>query len=116
MWRAFVLNWASWKTSSQILRNLTIPIRLAYAVDLAKYAVACDEEASAHYRVTITQSRKSRIYIAGFLQGLTTLEIPEWFIDGWFCEPACDAVVKGLVCDSVQVGTFGKSESVDASK
>ena len=92
MLRSIATRCASWKAIIQILINLTIPIRLAYGKDRAKYAVACDEEACAHYGVTLTQKRQLLILVAGFFQGVTIKDIPEWFTDGWFRQSTCNAV------------------------
>lgn len=68
----------------RIFVNLTLPIRLHYAYDQARYAVACDEEACEHYAVKQPKLWRARCYVAGFTGGITCREIPEWFIGRWF--------------------------------
>lgn len=70
----------------QFLLNRTIPIRLSYAHDRALYALACDEEACDHLCITPSKIWQVRCFITGFVDGLTTYNIPEWFVDHWFSQ------------------------------
>lgn len=70
----------------QILLNLTIPIRLNYAYDQALYAMAREEEACAHYGENLSKIRHVKSFVDGYIDGITTRDIPEWFLDRWFTE------------------------------
>lgn len=70
----------------QLYLNLTLPIRFAFARDRADYYVACDEEACSHYGEAPSTIWRLFLAAKGFIDGLTTQNIPQWFIDSWFRE------------------------------
>ncbi|ABD72058.1 hypothetical protein Rfer_4372 (plasmid) [Rhodoferax ferrireducens T118] len=68
----------------QTFINLTLPIRWHYACDQARYALCCEEEVCDHYGVAFAKAGQFRIYVRGFMSGITRGTIPDYFIDGWF--------------------------------
>lgn len=74
-----------------IFWNVTLPMRLAYAVDRGHYEIACCNDASIHYGEIRSENEFSRIdkiklFSRGFLHGLLSKNIPAWFVDSWFVE------------------------------
>ncbi|MFM0265477.1 hypothetical protein [Paraburkholderia sediminicola] len=61
-------------------------MRLSYAHDQGKYAIACDDEANLHYRTEASRIWSARCYVSGSLKGLIEHPLPDWFIDSWFVE------------------------------
>lgn len=68
----------------QLWFNLTVPLRLAYARDRARYAAACDEEACRHYGEKRGLGSQAWLQLKAFGIALTPSEIPQWFVDSWF--------------------------------
>lgn len=71
-----------------LILNLEIPMRLCFAHDLAAYAVACNEEANAHYGLRSSWLFEARTYLLGLSSGLCRRNVPQWYVDSWFREQA----------------------------